>query len=70
MPIYTSTIELNVSESLFETDVKALEYQIEKAILKFQDDLDNGNIGSYSDVNVRVSNLYKENVYIPPTLKE
>ena len=69
MPIYTATIELNVNESLFETDVKRLERCIEKSINQFENEIHTGPFGFYDDVNVRVSNLYKNAVYIPPTLK-
>ncbi|WP_290941183.1 hypothetical protein [Hyphomonas sp.] len=67
MAIYTATIELKISESLHKNDIEKLEYRLEKAIYQFENDI---HKGFFSDVDVRVSNLHKNIVYIPPSLKE
>ena len=65
MTIYTATVELNVDENFSNEQIKFLENRIDEVLstLEFDCDID-------KDYSVRVSNIYRNAVYIPPTLKE
>lgn len=65
---YTCTIELDIYD---DADIQTIELEIERALDHlFKPFTKNINPSFDSIDNVRVSNLYKEAVYIPPTLQE